>query len=348
MSGYRLFELNWQQRNQWPLELKIGVGLFFFIGMFFLTYCVLVISVSRTWHFLKLEEGSLRLELKKKYRKLGRLDAYHRESDELKREFNAVLTLLPKQNEILGLFEAIAKAGTEKGVIFKLFVPLKEVKHDFYIELPVKITLLGTYQQLGVFINQLTHMQRLLTVSHFTIFTTAKNQLEPHLDHSIERLLEMNMTIKIYKYDERQKAVTRYLQALPKTSVQKINPLPMFKPISAFSYPEKKAIRDPFNLKHMHVNRLKHPLEQVALEDLKLVGMIEGGGRRLALVMSSKDEIFQIAEGDCLSQHHARVVGVNEKMLILEASFFREGKWIKEKKRLYLQESLTDTRLAFY
>ena len=58
---------------------------------------------------------------------------------------------VPAKNEMPGLLEEISKTGTSVGLKFELFAPQPEVKHDFYYELPIKISVIGTFMQLAEF-----------------------------------------------------------------------------------------------------------------------------------------------------------------------------------------------------
>ena len=110
--------------------------------------------------------------------------------------FELLLRQLPAKNEMPGLLEEISKTGVASGLKFELFAPQAEVKHDFYIELPIKITVVGTYMQLALFLSRVAQMHRIVTLHEFSISgATSKDNKTVSEDE-----LVMNITAKIYRY----------------------------------------------------------------------------------------------------------------------------------------------------
>jgi type IV pilus assembly protein PilO len=110
--------------------------------------------------------------------------------------FGAMLKLLPAKNEMPGLLEEISKTGVTVGLKFDLFAPQPEIKHDFYIEVPIKITVVGSYMQLATFLSRVAEMSRIVTLHEFTISgLSSKDTKTPSED-----ILVMSITAKIYRY----------------------------------------------------------------------------------------------------------------------------------------------------
>ena len=95
-----------------------------------------------------------------------------------------------------GLLEEVSKTGLVCGLKFDLFAPQPEVTHDFYIELPIKITVIGSYFQLALFLSRLVEMNQMVTLHDFSIEGLTS---EDKKSVSQDELL-MNMTAKIYRY----------------------------------------------------------------------------------------------------------------------------------------------------
>lgn len=95
-----------------------------------------------------------------------------------------------------GLLEEISKTGVASGLTFELFAPQPEVSHDFYVELPIKISVVGTYFQLAMFVSRVAQMNRIVTLHDFSIEgVSSKDQKIVSGDE-----LVMNITAKIYRY----------------------------------------------------------------------------------------------------------------------------------------------------
>ncbi|MDR3569214.1 MAG: type 4a pilus biogenesis protein PilO [Syntrophobacteraceae bacterium] len=81
-------------------------------------------------------------------------------SEELKR----LLMLLPDQKEIPGLLESVSRLGAYVGLENILFQPEPEVRHEFYATIPVRLDLVGTFDNLGVFLDSVSKLDRILKV----------------------------------------------------------------------------------------------------------------------------------------------------------------------------------------
>lgn len=95
-----------------------------------------------------------------------------------------------------GLLEDISKTGVASGLKFELFAPQPEVVHEFYVERPIKISVVGTYFQLAMFISRVAEMSRIVTLHDFSIAGLSSK------DNKVvsEDELVMNITAKIYRY----------------------------------------------------------------------------------------------------------------------------------------------------
>ena len=97
------------------------------------------------------------------------------------------------------LLEDISKTGTASGLTFELFAPMPEVLHDFYIEVPIKIGVVGNYHQFAVFLSRVAQMSRIVTLHDLVVqgVSSEKQKTSP------TGLLSMQMTAKIYRYRTR-------------------------------------------------------------------------------------------------------------------------------------------------
>ncbi|MDP1614886.1 MAG: type 4a pilus biogenesis protein PilO [Methylococcales bacterium] len=196
MNAINLSELTWQRRGEWPIEVKVLSSLLVAGAVFFITYFLLVTSALQKAEEMHATELRLKKEFETKYNQAINLSAYKKQLSEMNARFGLLLRQLPTQNEMPALLEDISKTGIASGLTFELFAPDKEVVHPFYVELPVKITVLGTYHQLAVFLSRLAKISRIVTLHDFTI-AVANGTSAPQ--KPIE-LLEMSITVKIYRY----------------------------------------------------------------------------------------------------------------------------------------------------
>ncbi|KTD31374.1 type IV pilus biogenesis protein PilO [Legionella moravica] len=161
-----------------------------------LGYWLVVKANFEQYETLQTQEATLREEFEKKQHQASNLQAYRNQLQLMNERFGTMLRQLPAKNEMPGLLEEISKTGVTSGLNFELFAPQAEVVHDFYIELPIKITVVGTYMQLAIFLSRVAEMNRIVTLHEFTI------QGESSKDSKTvsEDELVMNITAKIYRY----------------------------------------------------------------------------------------------------------------------------------------------------
>lgn len=153
----------------WPTGPRIAV----FIGL-------LVLTVTAIWWFdwrdqtqllerRQAEEVKLRADWKNKKRQAVNLEAYKRQLEETDRQFGALLKQLPNRAEMDALLQDINQAGLGRGLLFELFKPGRENVKDFYAEMPIEISIVGSYHDLGEFVADVARMPRIVTLSNISM-----------------------------------------------------------------------------------------------------------------------------------------------------------------------------------
>lgn len=196
MNNINLNELTLENIGQWPLVVKIGVITGLSLLIIALGYWLIIKSNFEQLDSLQNQELTLREEFETKQNQAANLQAYRNQLELMNERFGTMLKQLPAKNEMPGLLEEISKTGIISGLRFELFAPQPEVVHDFYIELPIKITVVGTYMQLAQFLSRVAEMNRIVTLHEFSIQgKTTKDNKEPSQNE-----LVMDITAKIYRY----------------------------------------------------------------------------------------------------------------------------------------------------
>src|SRR5690554_3609545 len=144
------------------------------------------------------EEVKLRADWMNKKRQTVNLKAYERQYEEAERQFGALLKQLPNKAEMDQLLADINQAGLGRGLLFELFKPGNESIREFYAELPIQISIVGAYHDIGEFVADAARMPRIVTLSNI----------------EIDRLGEENLRLKArattYRYlDEEELAAKR-------------------------------------------------------------------------------------------------------------------------------------------
>ncbi len=130
--------------------------------------------------------------LKIKSRELKRLE---KEVTEVKEKLKIVSHLLPKSTEIPSLLDSISRSGTEARLEFILFKPKKEKPKNFYAEIPIDIEVRGTYHQVAIFLDKLSHLERIVSARNLSMARASNQQGE-------EVILKTKCTAVTYRYVE--------------------------------------------------------------------------------------------------------------------------------------------------
>lgn len=195
MSDLNLNELTLDNIGQWPKPVKAGMIIILSVLLVGAGYWFLVKSKYEQHTLLQNEERTLKMKFERKQHQASNLQAYQVQMQKMQDRFGTMLKQLPTENEMPGLLEDISRTGIASGLVFELFAPKSEIKHDFYIELPISIEVVGNYHQLAVFISRVAQMGRIVTLHDFTIEPASTDKLKQSGDQ-----LVMKMTAKIYRY----------------------------------------------------------------------------------------------------------------------------------------------------
>ena len=138
------------------------------------------------------QEQALRNEFHTKHAKAVNLAVYKQQLADIEKSFGALLRQLPSKTEVPNLLVDISQTGLASALQEKLFQPGAEAKKDFYAELPIKITLTGTYHDFGAFVSGIAALPRIVTLHDITITPLEKSG---GFDQ-----LQLDVTAKTYRY----------------------------------------------------------------------------------------------------------------------------------------------------
>jgi type IV pilus assembly protein PilO len=92
-----------------------------------------------------------------------------------------------------GLLEDITRTGLGSGLEFEEIKLLPEAAQQFYIELPIQITVVGAYHDLATFVSGVASLPRIVTLHDF--------EIKP-LDAANPSRLRMSILAKTYRYND--------------------------------------------------------------------------------------------------------------------------------------------------
>jgi len=151
-----------------PLEKKnklIALGVIFVLPLllcYFFVYKPNFDEVDK----LKSQIAKSSEELKRVRKAARDLPAHQEELEKTREAFELTSVLLPKSQEIPDLLRNISDLGKHSGLDFLSFVPGGEIPKDFYAEIPIDIKIRGPYHNLGLFLDRISKLERIVTVNN--------------------------------------------------------------------------------------------------------------------------------------------------------------------------------------
>lgn len=154
---------------------------------------------------LKTQRSTLQKEiqdLKQKERNKPKLLAQVAEVEE---EFNTAAQMLPKEKEIPRLLKDISALGRNAGLDFLTFVPRPVTPKDFYDEIPVDINIRGPYHSMGFFFDQVSKLDRIVSVNSVNMTSPQKEQGEMLLSSNCQLMTYRFTNKPLPKEDDKKK-----------------------------------------------------------------------------------------------------------------------------------------------
>jgi type IV pilus assembly protein PilO len=188
-----LSDLTLDNIGSWPIAIKVVVWALVFGLVCFLGWNYHLKGLREQLLAVRTAETQLREEYRLKAFQVANLEALKAQLAEMEEQFGALLSQLPKDTEVPGLLEDITEKGTDAGLTFDSIALEGERAAEFYVELPINISVKGGYHDLGGFASGVAGLPRIVTLHDFAI-TPGGNSGE----------LSMRIQAKTYRYKGEQ------------------------------------------------------------------------------------------------------------------------------------------------
>ena len=128
------------------------------------------------------------------------LQKFKEQVDRLNEELKNALTQLPNEKEIPEILKSISSLGRESNLEFTLFRPKPEVPQQFYAQVPIELTVLGSYHNIGIFFDKVSKLPRIINVVDFNMTrANVKGRSES------EVLVKTSCMINTYRFIEQKR-----------------------------------------------------------------------------------------------------------------------------------------------
>ena len=190
-----LSEINWDinASGTWPVAVKavaiaIVCAIVAVAGVYLFTF-----GEIDELKGLEKKELELRTDFEGKQKKSANLQDYREQLAQIETSLSIMIKQMPTQEEVASLLIDISQTGLASGLEFRLFQPGAPIAKDFYSELPIKIQVVGKYEELSLFVSGLAALPRIVTVHDVKIMPIEKGK-----EADTEDSMVMDATVKTY------------------------------------------------------------------------------------------------------------------------------------------------------
>lgn len=145
-----LNDLDFNNLGAWPGALKVIVAVLLLIVLLFAGYHFHLKDLQLELERVEAQEATLRRDFSDKSFRAANLEAYKQQLVEIEDRFGELIRQLPSDTEVPGLLEDITQMGLNSGLEFESITLQPEVTTQFYVELPIRIVVQGTYITISV------------------------------------------------------------------------------------------------------------------------------------------------------------------------------------------------------
>ncbi len=189
LKEFDINNIDFDKAGVWPLPAKVFVCLLLTCLIFAGTYYLKISDLNLQLDSVVSQETTLRTTFERRSFEAANLDAYKAQMEEMKVAFDSLLSRLPAKTEVPGLLEDVGTRAGESGLtnINISFKP--DVVAEYYIEVPIDISVDGGYHDMGGFVSGVAGMPRIVTLHDFSISSSKSN-----------KTLSMKISAKTYRY----------------------------------------------------------------------------------------------------------------------------------------------------
>ena len=191
-----------------PLEkkYKILLATVLLIAPIALFYFLYFQPKSEQIKGLEATRDKLVKEIQNLREKKRRLPILLAQVQKIEEEFEEAAKMLPKSKEIPKLLTDISALGRNAGLDFVSFTPKPEVQRDFYNEVPVAISINGPYHSIGGFLDEVSKLDRIVSVTNLSAGSPRKTDLGEWIVSASGQLVTYRFTnVALPKEDDKKK-----------------------------------------------------------------------------------------------------------------------------------------------
>ncbi len=191
LNDIDLADLDFENIGAWPVAVRVIACVLTAVVVLVLGYQLHITDLQARYEQTIQSEKNLREQFRVKAFQAANLGAYRIQMKDMEQSFGALVRQLPSDTEVPGLLEDITFTGRAAGLQIEEIKLQTEKVTEFYIELPISVSVKGTYHDLGNFVSGVASLSRIVTLHDFEIKPGKGSKLD------------MNILAKTYRYNDR-------------------------------------------------------------------------------------------------------------------------------------------------
>jgi type IV pilus assembly protein PilO len=169
LKNFDVGDLDVNDIGVWPAAVKGIILTILFVAVLAGGYFFYLTDKQDLLTGVQGEETTLKSEYESKSFQAANLQQYRDQQTEMEARFGTLLRQLPSDTEVPGLLEDITLAALNNGLKIESIDLQPERRAEFYVELPITVTVNGDFHDLGSFVSGVANLSRIVTLHDFTI-----------------------------------------------------------------------------------------------------------------------------------------------------------------------------------
>ncbi|MEI6898010.1 MAG: type 4a pilus biogenesis protein PilO [Psychromonas sp.] len=175
--------------SRWPALYRGGFIALVSLIFSAVFYYYITIPQLKQLKVAEVKEQKLKNEFNAKASLSSNLETYQMQLSEIKVIFDGLINKLANKKEVASLLDDISFIGADNGLQFKsINWGVKKEDGDLSVEVPIRIKVIGSYQQLGHFVADIATLPRIVILDELRLSKGAKGQIT------------LNVVAKTYRY----------------------------------------------------------------------------------------------------------------------------------------------------
>lgn len=195
LRGFNLNDLDVNNLGAWPAPIRVITCILLAVLVLVGGYYYHLSDLQEQLNSTVAQEQSLKDQYASKAALAANLEAYKEQMAEMELQFGELLAKLPADTEVPSLLDDITKIGLGTGLEFEEIKLMPEKTTEFYIELPITISVVGTYHDFAAFVSGTAGLQRIVTLHDF--------EISPFAQKDMGNKLKMTVLAKTYRYNDK-------------------------------------------------------------------------------------------------------------------------------------------------